>query len=61
MRDCLCLGIPADIIQEFYLKKPAGDRKGKGKAGSKDTRDNSERTTREVVVPQQQEETLIET
>jgi V-type H+-transporting ATPase subunit B len=33
--------IPAKIIQEFY-QRSAGDRKGKGRASNKDTKDNAE-------------------
>lgn len=46
--------IPAKIINEFYQRSSAADRKGKGKQGSKDTRDSA---------PKQapQEEQLIET
>jgi V-type H+-transporting ATPase subunit B len=35
--------IPAKILQEFY-QRSSGDRKGKAKAGNKDTKDDSEET-----------------
>jgi len=46
--------IPAKIINEFYQRSSAADRKGKGKAGNKDTRDSAPKR-------QPQEEQLIET
>jgi V-type H+-transporting ATPase subunit B len=47
--------IPAKILQEFY-QRSAADRKGKGRAGNKDTKDNSE----ESKAAGRQEENLID-
>lgn len=46
--------IPAKVIHEFYQRSSAADRKGKAKAGNKNTRDS-------VPQPAPQEEQLIET
>ena len=37
----LSICIPAKIIQEIY-QRSSGDRKGKGRASNKDTKDDSE-------------------
>jgi V-type H+-transporting ATPase subunit B len=50
--------IPAKIIQEFY-QRSAGDRKGKGRASNKDTKDDSEEPAKSSGADH--EENLIDT